>query len=141
MIGGSLIDWRPKQQLIVFQSTKEAEFITLSFCDGDVLWLLKFKHDVSKVLKVEVLKVDALNKIFDVTVGKDNQRCISDVQNANLTDLNKYVDLKYQLLADHIRRGDMQLELVPSAEMVADIFTKNLQLQNFKGLLALTGMN
>lgn len=136
MIGGSLIDWRSKQQSIVAQSTKEAEFIALSFCVRDVLWLLKFKHDVSKVLEV-----DAVNKMFDVTVGEDNQGCISDVHNANMTDLNKHVDLKYQLLADHIRRGDMQLEYVPSAKMVADIFTKNLQLQKFKGLMALTGMN
>lgn len=79
--------------------------------------------------------------MFDVTVGEDSQGYISDVHEANLTDLNKYMDLKYQLLADHIRRDDMYLEYVPLAELVVGIFTKNLRLQKFKGLMALTETN
>lgn len=88
-----------------------------------------------------MLEVDAVKKMFDVTVGEDNQSFTSDVHNANLTDLNKHECLKYQLLAVHIKHGDMRLVYVPSVKIVVDIFTENLQLQKFKGLMALTGIN
>lgn len=89
MVGGSLIVRQSKQQAIIAQSTKEAELIALFFCVRDVLWLFKFKYYLSKVLEV-----DAVKKMFNVTVGEDNQGCISDAHNANPTDLNEHVDLK-----------------------------------------------
>lgn len=136
MIGGFLIDWRSKEQSIVAQSIKEAEFIALSFCVRDVLLLLKFKHDLSKVLEI-----DAVNKMFETTVIQDNQGCSSDVHNVNLTDQIMHVDLKYQLLNEYIRRSDLNSEYVSSVEMVTDIFSKNLQLPRFKALMPLTGMH
>lgn len=88
-----------------------------------------------------VLKINAVNKMFGVAVGEDNRGCILDVCNANLIVLNEQKNLKYQLLADHFRRGDLKLKYVYSEEMMADIFTENLRLQKIKGFMDLFGMN
>lgn len=74
-----------------------------------------------------MLEVDAVNKISDFTVDVVKEGYFSIVRQANLADLNKHVNLKYQLLSNRTRSGDMQLEYVVSAKIVADTFIKSLQ--------------
>ena len=48
------------------------------------------------------------------TDGKDHNR-------------TKHIDIRYQLINDHVKKGDITVEMCPTAEMVADIMTKPLQ--------------
>lgn len=78
--------------------------------------------------------------MFDVIIGEDNQACIAEARNNRLSDLSTNVDLKCQLLDDHVREGDFRLEYVPSKEIVAELLTKNLAFPKFKALVELAGM-
>lgn len=94
------------------------------FCVKKVLWLLRFRKNVSKLLKV-----DTMTKMIDITLGGDSQGLISNGHNKNMTELNREKDPKYLLSADHIRCGIMQLKYVPSIKTVAGVLTKNLHFQ------------
>lgn len=135
MCAGGAIDWRSKQQSVVAQSSKASEFVALSFCVRDVLWLRKFKREFARILNLATV-----DRIFDVPIGEDNQACLADVRNEGLWDLLKHVDLKYQLIVDYVRKGELWVENVSSEEMAADILTKNLSTQQFETLRELLGM-
>lgn len=93
-----------------------------------------WKHYFAKVLYACTVK-----KLFDVVIGDNNQAFIADASNDGLSDLSKYVDLKYQLLVYLVPKGDLRLEYVPSEEMVADLLTKNLAFPKLKALVELRG--
>lgn len=132
---GSAIHWRSKQQSIVAQSSKESEFVALSFCVRDVLWLHKFKKDFDRFMDPK-----AVATLFDVIIGEDNQACLAEVRNGGLSELSKHVDLKYQMVIDHVQKGEVRVEFVPSQVMVADVMTKNLSVQKFLPFRKLLGM-
>ena len=39
----------------------------------------------------------------------------------------KHIDIRYQLIVDHVKKGHIKVQMCPTAEMVADIMTKPLQ--------------
>ena len=104
MCSGGAISWMSKKQTIVAQSSKEAEFVALSYCIREVLWLMKFKLPLQRIVGL-----DSVKELFDICIREDNQACILDAKNHVLSDLSKPIDLKYQLLVDHIRKGTISL--------------------------------
>lgn len=129
------VSWRSKQQSVVAQSSKEAEFIALAFCIREALWLQKFEEFFDRIL----IKGEA-HDIFNITLGEDNMGCIRDAQTPVISDLSKHVDIKYQFLVDHVRRGNVKLQFVPTNEMLADILTKNLKKVKFGGMIRMINM-
>lgn len=87
-----------------------------------------------------VLDRATVERLFDVCIGEDNQACISETLNPVLSDLSKHIDLKYQFLVDHIRKGDVGIRYVCTEEMIADILSKNLSAQNFGQLVRRGGI-
>lgn len=51
-----------------------------------------------------------------------------------------HFELKYQLITDNVKRDCVKVHYVPSVEMVADVFTKNLAGTRFAEMKVLLGM-
>lgn len=62
-----------------------------------MLCLYKFKEDFKTFMDSTVV-----GSLFDVVIGEDNHACLADVRNKELVELSKHVDLKYQLVIDHV---------------------------------------
>lgn len=45
--------------------------------------------------------------------------------------------MKYRLLVDHVEKGDVGLQYVPTNEMLADMFPKNLKRSKLQELMKL----
>lgn len=90
MLAGCCINWKSKQQSVVAQSSKEAEFVALASCVREVLWLCKFAFTLGKDLEKSVV-----DKILDIYISEDNQACISETENPVLSDLSKHIYLIY----------------------------------------------
>lgn len=84
---------------------------------------------------------ETLAEFFNIVLWKDNQTCLSDARNSRLSELSKHVDLYFHLLVDHVFKDDLQVEYVPSKEIVLCLLAKNLQVQKSKSLLALLVMS
>lgn len=129
------IDWRSKQWLIVVQSSKKSEFLELSFCVKDVLSLYKFMKHFEQVMDSAVV-----TSIFNVIIAEDNHACLAHMPKDGFPELSKHVDLKYHLVIEHVRKGDVCVEFVSSEEMVADLMTNNLSVQKSLPLRVLLGL-
>lgn len=55
---------------------------------------------------VRFIDLGVLEMIFDVSIGKKDEACLADVKKDGLSELSKHVDLKYQLLLEHVRKRD-----------------------------------
>jgi len=110
---GGAISWRSRLQSIVTASTAEAEYVAASEAVKDSLWLRRV--------------ADALGENGGpVTIGEDNQACLAMAANPMSSCKTKHVDIRYHLVRDYVRRGEVALEYVPTEDMAADGFTKAL---------------
>lgn len=71
MLGGDPVARRSKQQTVVTESTKKAEFVALTSCVWDVLWTRKLHLALDGILESKFLK-----EHFDIRIMEDNQACI-----------------------------------------------------------------
>ena len=109
------ITWRCKLQTITAQSTVEAEYVALSFAVREALWLRK--------LLPEIYGQDLG---LPMKLHEDNMECISVAKDDVLKENNKHIDVKYQLIMEHVKKGNIVLKYTETGKMVADVFTKSL---------------
>lgn len=84
-----LFNLRSKQQIIVAQSSSEAEFIALAYCVCEVLWVKKFK-----CILTLVSPHDKVDQTFNMFIGEENLACIKDAYNPEVLVLYKHVDIE-----------------------------------------------
>lgn len=132
---GSMVSCKSQQESVVALSSKKVEFISLASCGQEVVRLEKFKPFLSKVLSKYLV-----NFLFDISVGEDNQACISDATNAAVSDHSKYAAIRYFFLVDNIENGNVQIHYVNTNDIVADVLTKNLSVQKFIRFVNLMGL-
>lgn len=113
-LGGGPISWCARKQSCVALSSTEAEYISLAESCRELLWLKKLLKDFGEPVQEPV-------QIFE-----DNQSCIKMLeQNAGLK-RSKHVDTKYHFVKDLAENDNVNVTYCPSADMLADIFTKPL---------------
>lgn len=101
--------------------------MSLSFCIKDVLYIYNFRKNFERFINPAVV-----GKIFGVIIGEDNRACPAYVQIDRLSYLSGNGDLKYKLIVDHVGKGEMRVELVPSGNMVADVMTRHVSVRKFQ---------
>lgn len=128
MFAGGPISWRSKQQSVIAQSTVETEFVALSLAVREALWIKKFKLDIP---------IDST--VFDITIFEDNQGCISLTKQNVINEKSKHIDVKYQLIVYNVQKGEIDVEYMPTVDMLADVMTKPLMRNRFLYLLKQIG--
>ena len=70
----------------------------------------------------------------------DNQSAIKMAKNPIFNDHTKHINTKYHLIRHHVKDGSIELKYCPTADQLADIFTKALgreKFEKFRGMLGL----
>ena len=114
LFGNSPISWRSQLQTIVTLSSTEAEYIALSACVQEMLYL--------KMLISEL----GIQQTEPMTIFEDNQSCIKIVNNPEGHGRTKHIDVKHFFVQEAVTRKDIILKYVESANQIADILTKAL---------------
>ena len=57
----------------------------------------------------------------------DNQGALALVKNPQLHERSKHIDICYHFIRDLEEKGKLRVTFIPTAEMIADGFTKPLQ--------------
>ena len=62
----------------------------------------------------------------------DNQSCMKLIENPIFHDRSKHIEIRYHFIRDHVQKGVVKLQYLPTDEQVADILTKSLGKSKFE---------
>jgi hypothetical protein len=75
-----------------------------------------------------------------VEMRGDNQGALALVKNPHLHERSKHIDICYHFIRDLAEKGKLNVEFIPTTEMVADGMTKPLQRVAFERFKAQLGV-
>ncbi|GKB36924.1 hypothetical protein Tco_0881866 [Tanacetum coccineum] len=117
--GDKLVSWSSKKQDCTSISTSEAEYMSLSACCAQVLWLRTQLTDYG-------FHFDKIPLYYDL------QAAIAILCNLVQHSRTKYIDVRYHFIKDHVEKGIVELFFVGTEYQLADMFTKALSEDRFK---------
>ncbi|GJT18307.1 retrovirus-related pol polyprotein from transposon TNT 1-94 [Tanacetum coccineum] len=127
LLGERLVSWSSKRQKSVAISSTKAEYIALSGCCAQVLWMRSQLTDYGL----------GFNKI---PMYCDNKSaialCCNNVQHSR----SKHIDIRFHFIKEQVENRVVELYFVNTKYLLADIFTKALGRERIKFLINKLGM-
>lgn len=124
LLNGSLITWYSKLQKTVACSTAEAEYMAVSACVKEALWLRNFMGSL-------------LHKKWNgIQIFNDNQACLRMLQDLNSVTRTKHIDVHHHFARERWMRGEVKFAYCRSEDMLADYLTKVLAPGRFEKLIS-----
>ncbi|GJY72340.1 hypothetical protein Tco_0476043 [Tanacetum coccineum] len=126
-LGDKLVSWSSKKQKCTAISSTEAEYIALSGCCAQILWMRSQLTDYGFQFNKIPLYCDKKSVIA---------LCCNNVQHSRA----KHIDVRYHFIKDQMENGIVELYFVRTKYQLADIFTKPLPRERFNFLIEKLGM-
>ncbi|KAL0342955.1 UNVERIFIED_CONTAM: hypothetical protein Sangu_1182900 [Sesamum angustifolium] len=126
--GGSLVPWKTKKQTTVFGSSAEAEYRSMGTIVCELLWNNYLLQDFG-------IPIDSA-----IPFHHDNKAAIHITDNHVFHESTKHLDIDCHLVRNHFKCGFIRPHHIPSAQQVANLFTKALPIASFSRLLSKLGM-
>nr|GEU69803.1 retrovirus-related Pol polyprotein from transposon TNT 1-94 [Tanacetum cinerariifolium] len=126
-MGERLISWSSKRQKSTAISSTEAEYITLSGCCAQILWMSSQLTDYGL----------GFNKILMYCDNKSAiALCCNNVQHSR----SKHIDIRYHFIKEQVENRVIELYFVNMEYQLADLFTKALGRDRIEFLINKLGM-
>ncbi|GJY30727.1 hypothetical protein Tco_0414222 [Tanacetum coccineum] len=122
-----LVSWSSKKQKSTAISKTEAEYIAMSRCCAQILWMRSQLIDYGFVFNKIPLYCDNRSAIA---------LCCNNVQHSR----SKHIDIRHHFIREQVEKGVVELYFVTTDYQLADIFTKALPRERFEFLLPRLGM-
>nr|GEU96816.1 retrovirus-related Pol polyprotein from transposon TNT 1-94 [Tanacetum cinerariifolium] len=126
-LGENLISWSSKRQTSAAISSTEAEYIALSGCCAQILWMRSQLSDYGL----------GFNKI---PMYCDNKSpialCCNNVQHSR----SKHIDIRYHFIKEQVENGVIELYFINTEYQLGNIFTKSLGRDRIEFLINKLGM-
>nr|GFA15802.1 retrovirus-related Pol polyprotein from transposon TNT 1-94 [Tanacetum cinerariifolium] len=126
-LGEKLVSWSSKKQDYTTLSTAKAEYVSLSACCAQVLWmrtqLTNYGFHFNKIL-----------------IYCDLKSTIAISCNPFQHSRTKHIVVRYHFIKEHVDKGTIELYFVKTDYQLADIFTKALLADCFNYLVRRLGM-
>ncbi|GJY14068.1 retrovirus-related pol polyprotein from transposon TNT 1-94 [Tanacetum coccineum] len=126
-LGGKLVSWSSKKQDCTTMSTAEAEYVSLSACCAQVIWM-----------RTQLL--DYGYKYNQILIYYDSKSAIAISCNPVQHSKTKHIDIRYHFIKEHVEKGTVELYFVGTEYQLADLFTKALPKECFEYLVHHIGM-
>ena len=114
IMSGGAVAWSSKRQATVALSTVEAEYVALSRCAQQFIWIQSWLDEV-----------DIKHSPPGVIKG-DNRGAIALTKNTKDHGKVKHIDIRHHYIRELLESGALIIEQIPSSDNLADIFTKSL---------------
>ncbi|GJS59465.1 hypothetical protein Tco_0654249 [Tanacetum coccineum] len=108
-------------------STAEAEYVSLSACCAQVIWM-----------RTQLL--DYGYKYNRIPMYCDSKSAIAISCNPVQHSKTKHIDIRYHFIKEHVEKGTVELYFVGTEYQLADLFTKALPKERFEYLVHRIGM-
>ena len=133
MFAGGPVSWVSRKQKSVATLTTEAEYIALSICVKEGLWISQLLRDLGLTIfignylkRVSIIEDKAYEAASPTQIKGDNQAALALVGNKHIHDRSKHIDVNYHNIRDLYERNLIIVSFIPSADIVADSLTKPL---------------
>nr|GEW52246.1 ribonuclease H-like domain-containing protein [Tanacetum cinerariifolium] len=126
-IGDKLMCWSSKKQNCVPISTAESEYIAVSSCCAQGLWMRTQLTDYGFFSDKLPIYCDSKSAIAILCNPVHHTRI-------------KHIDVRYHFINDHVKKGTIELYFVGTEFQLADLFTKSLPKARFKFFVKKLGM-
>nr|GFB05768.1 retrotransposon protein, putative, unclassified [Tanacetum cinerariifolium] len=112
-LGDNLVCWSSKKQNCVLISTAESEYVAVSGCCPQVLWMRTQLTDYGFFY----------DKVLIYCYSKSAIAISCNLVQHTRT---KHIDVRYHFIKDHVEKGTIELYFVGTEYQLADLFTKSL---------------
>nr|GFA92057.1 copia protein [Tanacetum cinerariifolium] len=126
-LGEKLVSWSSKKQDCMALSTAKAEYVSLSACCAQVLWMRTQLTDYGF----------HFNKI---PVYCDSKSAIAISCNPVQHSRTKHIVVRYHFIKEHVEKGTIKLYFFKMDYQLADVFTKALPTDRFNYLICRLGI-
>ena len=111
---GALVSWSSQKQKVVASSSTEAEYYSLSYALHEGLWMRLF--------------LASLDFSFPAPFPMlcNNQSTLKMANTDTSSSRSKHIDVCYHFIREKVADGTFETAWIPTADMIADIFTKPL---------------
>ncbi|GJX01093.1 copia protein [Tanacetum coccineum] len=127
LLGDKIVSWSSKKQKSTAISSIEAEYIALSGCCVQILWIRSQLTDYD--LKFNKISLYCDNKSAMAL-------CCNNVQHLR----SKHIDVRYHFIKEQVENRVVELYFVRTEYQLANIFTKALPRERFNFLIEKLGM-
>ncbi|GJW82737.1 hypothetical protein Tco_0155882 [Tanacetum coccineum] len=121
-LGGKLVSRSLKKQDYTAMFTAEAEYVSLSACYAQVIWM-----------RTQLL--DYGFKYNQIPMYCDSKSAIAISCNPVQYSKTKHIDIRYHFIKEHVKRGTVEIYFVGTEYQLADLFTKALPKERFEYLV------
>ncbi|GJY49219.1 retrovirus-related pol polyprotein from transposon TNT 1-94 [Tanacetum coccineum] len=126
-LSDKLVSWSSKKQTSTSISSTEAEYIAMSGCYAQILWMRSQLSDYGFAYNRIPLYYDNKSAIA---------LCCNNVQHSR----SKHIDIRHHFIREQVEKGVVELYFVRTEYQLADIFTKALPRERFEFILPRLGM-
>ena len=113
-VGGNLVTWRSKKQIVVARSSAEAEFRAMAQGVCELLWI--------KIILTELkLAPSGSMKLYC-----DNKAAINIAYNPVQHDRTKYVNIDMHFIKENVRERLIYTPFVKTGDQIVNILTKGI---------------
>ena len=142
------IAWMSQKQASVAMFTTEAEYMALSTCAKECLWIVQLLRDMNltkyledSLNRVDIKenskhKADSPTQLIPACFKGDNQASLTLVKEPHIHERSKHIDVAYHHVQDLYVKNQIRVNFVSSHEMVADGLTKPLPKEAFKRFMS-----
>ncbi|GJW11798.1 hypothetical protein Tco_1577625 [Tanacetum coccineum] len=121
-LGDKLVSWSFKKQKSTAISSTEAEYITLSGCGAQILWMRSQLTNYGFTFNKIPLYCDNKSAIA---------LCCNNIQHSRA----KHIDVRYHFIKEQLENGIVELYFDQTEYQLPDIFTKPLPRERFNFLI------
>ena len=108
------MSWKSKKQTCVALLSTEAEYMALCQASKEAVWMGDFLSSLGVTMQGPMV------------VNADNQGSIALAKNPVFHDRSKHIDIQYHYTCNLVKEKRIQLEYIPTSNMLADLLTKAL---------------
>jgi hypothetical protein len=119
-LNGDAVTWKTRKQPTPALSSAEAEYMSTSAATQEAIWLRSLLSDMKS-------EQSQPTKLFN-----DNKGCVDMSKNPVNHKRTKHIDIKHHFVRHWVQEKKIELERIPTDEMVADLMTKPLGPTKFK---------
>ncbi|GKC12790.1 retrovirus-related pol polyprotein from transposon TNT 1-94 [Tanacetum coccineum] len=126
-LGEKLVSWSSKKQDCTALSTAEAEYMSLSACCAQFIWMRTYLTDYGF-------------HFHKIHIYYDSKSAIAISCNPVQHSRTKHIVVRYHFIKEHVEKGTIELYFVKTDYQLADLFTKALLVDRFNYLVRRLGM-
>ena len=129
LMAGGPVTWSSKRQTTVALSTVEAEYVAMSRCAQQMVWMHSWLDEVE------------IEHSLPGIIKGDNRGALALTKNTKDHGKVKHIDIRHHYIRELLQSGAISVEQVSSADNLADLFTKPLPRDSHHRILAALNIN